>query len=208
MGRNGNDVFVLGEESLTADDLPAREESRGDFLVGDSGEGDFSSFESRPAPTAPLQVGFRSVARRNLAALALGAGAVVLGLVLLNGGGGGSADSSPSPQAHAPAAVVQVSQPHDSAPLALSRSHPVAYQPVRPHSKQHKLRKRPRGGPEREPNSEPAPVGPPVDEPAPASVPLPVPATEPAPVSSPPDPSPPPTGGGGSVARPEFGFER
>jgi hypothetical protein len=135
----------------------------------------------------------------------------VLGFVLLNGGAGGGGDSvdpSPPSQAHAPAAVVQASQPHDSPSLALSRSYPVAHQPAPPKLRQHKLRKRPRGGPEREPNSESAPVGPPVDEPAPAPVPLPVPATEPAPVSPPPDPSPPPTGGGGSVARPEFGFER
>lgn len=215
MGRNGNDVFVLGEESLAADDFAPRGDEAEDFVVAEPDKGDFVSSSRQSRAASPFRVGPRFAARRRLAVLAIGAAMVVLTLVLLHGGpdsgDGVSAGSSSAPQAQAPPATVQPSPAQHSPLLALSRSHPVGRRPVGRRLKarrRHKLEKRPRGVPEREPNSESAPVGPPVDEPAPAPVSPPIPTTEPAPVSSPPDPSPPPTGGGGSVERPEFGFER
>ena len=213
MGRNGNDVFVLGEESLAADDLEPRGEDAADFALGDIAEHDSIAFAPRSRIAEPLPPRPRFPVRRRLALLALGAAVAAVAVALFRGVGASGGDSAaPSAslqaQAQAPALVVKAPRPQDSLSQAVSRAYPVARQPVHAKRKQHKLKKRPRGGPEREPNSEPAPVGPPVDAPVPTPVPLPVPAAEPAPVSSPPDPSPPPTGGGGSVARPEFGFER
>lgn len=209
MGRNGNDVFVLGEESLAADDALPTQEGIGGFAVDGVDQSDAASFASRSPAPPPSKSGPRFAARR-LAVFGIGAAVAASAVVLFHGGGdGGGRDSvaaSPSPEAHPPAAVAQTSPLEPSSPRVSHRPHPAHRKPVDAKPEKSKLKNRPRGGPEREPNSEPAPVGPPVDAPAPAPVPLPV--TEPAPSSPPPDPSPPPTGGGGSVERPEFGFER
>jgi hypothetical protein len=208
MGRNGNDVFVLGEESLAADDALPTQEGLEDFAVNRTDQSDAALFASRSPAPPPSKSGPRFAARR-LAVFGIGAAVAASAVVLFHGvedgGGRDSVAASPSP-AHAPAAVAQTSPLEPFSPRVSHRPHPAHRKPVHLKPKKSKLKNRPRGGPEREPNSEPAPVGPPVDAPAPASVPLPV--TEPAPSSPPSDPSPPPTGGGGSVARPEFGFER
>jgi hypothetical protein len=203
MGRNGSDVFVLGEEALDV-------ESDSDSFEEDEGLEAQSPFAVPPAVPTSLRVSrrFSGVdARRLLAVVGLGGGIVVLAGVLVLGGGGGSTAKAPSPaRTQTPVVEAGVSAP-PSRPVEADRQ--VAVAPARslgraPRREEaraprhvHRHVKR------REPVSKSAPV---VAEPAPAPVPVPV--AVPQPPSPPVAPSPPPASGGGSGGGPEFSFER
>jgi hypothetical protein len=191
MGRNRNDVFVLGEESLPTEvepsvgEPPAEEPPRPS--IGSEGG---SSFTAAWSPS------------RRLAALGLAAGAAAIVCVLALGGG---AEKRP-PVARTPAVSPSPREATVSTPSP--PAHAVPRRPVdsKPRPVSRKPRHHPRSEPEREPTIVSAPSDSTVDIPAPALVPAPAP-----PAPSEPPPSPPHfggDGGGSPSARPEFSFER
>jgi hypothetical protein len=210
MGRNANDVFVLGEEAFEADSISDR------FSEEEEAPSAQSPFAAAPTGPADLRrsrgVSHRG-ARRALAAVGLGGGIVVLlGVLVLGGSGDSSMDSPAPPRTETPVVKLGVSaQP--SRPVRIHRRAEIA--PA--HSIGRPAHKRPRPVPEHAPHrrvrrSQPPPVSaPPVEEPAtapPAPEPVPVPVAVPQPSGPPPVSSPPPAVGGGSSGRPEFSFER
>jgi hypothetical protein len=208
MGRNGNDVFVLGEEAFDADSIPDRFE---DEETAPRSRSPFAASPTAPAAMRPSRGASRVGTRRALAAVGLGGGIVVLLGVLVLGGSGGSSVDSPAP-ARTEAPVVKVgasAQPRR--PVRVYRRAEIA--PA--HSLGRVVREQPRPLPEhahhrRVHSSGPAPVSAPaVEESVPEeSAPEPVSVAVPQPPSPPPVSSPPPASGGGSSGRPEFSFER
>ncbi len=211
MRRNHDDVFVLGEESLSDEATASRVEEEA---------------EARPRPFAappsrPVRGQRRTgrgvrVGPRHFAVLGM-VGAVVLAVALgsqvVGGGSGGEepqAESVPAP----PVPQVAASPAVESEPATKPAVEPVVRGEeirapkvaARKKKRKENFEDRPQGEVEREPIIESAPVSSPVDVPAPEEVPVPPPT--PAPSSPPPAPSPPPPGGGGSAVRPEFSFER
>ncbi|HWW67483.1 MAG TPA: hypothetical protein VNY83_05820 [Solirubrobacterales bacterium] len=201
MGRKQNDVFVLGDESLAAEPIAARDPDPPAVTGAREPNG-----ESPPAPARPCDPpgGSAAGATRRLAVLGLGAAAAAtLGALELSGAG----PAHPHRDQTSPRSLLAAS-PAPSAPAPPTRAAPA--RPADPQSKprpRHLTVRRPRrihhGEPEREPNPEQAPVSSPVQAPAPP----PPPVAAPAPAPLPPSPPPPP-GGGGSGGRERFGFER
>jgi hypothetical protein len=201
MGRNGNDVFVLGEEALGADSIADRFE---DEETQPRSRSPFAAPPTAPAALRPSRGLSRVAGRRFLAVLGLGGGIVVLAGVLVFGGSGDSSLDSPEP-VRTEAPVVEAGASAQPRPVHLDRR--VAVAPTR--SLRRVARERPRPlrkhSHRRVRRSDPAPESAPAVE---ELAPEPVPVAVPQPPSPPPVSSPPPSSGGGSSGRPEFSFER
>jgi hypothetical protein len=210
MGRNANDVFVLGEEAFDADSISDR---FSDEESAPSAQSPFAAAPTAPAALRRSRGASRIGARRVFAAVGLGGGLLVLLGVLVLGGSGGSGGGSPAPPSTKTPVVKADAGVRPSRPVRIHRRAEVA--PA--HSPGRVARKRSRPLPghahhRHARSSDPAPVSaPPVEEPVsapPAPEAVPVPVAVPQSPSPPPVSSPPPAAGGGSGGRPEFSFER
>jgi hypothetical protein len=202
MGRKQNDVFVLGDESLAAEPIAARDPDPAGVKDAREPNGESPS----PAPARPVgpPAGSAMGARR-FAVLGLGAAAAAtLGALELSGAG----PAHPQRDQTSPRSPLVVS-PAASAPAPPTRAAPARpADPKRePRPRHLTVERRPRqihhSEPEREPSPKQAPVSSPVDAPVPSPPPVATPGPAPLP------PSPPPSlGGGGSGSGEQFGFER
>ena len=174
MGRKQNDVFVLGDESLAAEPIGARDSGSAalEDVGGPTGElpGPGSS-ASGGAALAPAS------APRRLAVLGLSAGAAAVTAGLVISAKPGSQDAPPQPQASSArqplSAVVAGSV---AAPVPARPRRPLDPRP-RPKRPRHQPRPRPRGEPQRETTTDSAPDSSPVDVVAGAVDPPPAPAS-------------------------------
>lgn len=197
MRRKQDDVFLLGDESLFAEQAATRN------LGSATGDGQGAGGETPPASlTSPAHPGSSLPGARRLAVLGIGAAAAASFGALELTGGGTSHPARPQASARSPL----IARSAASVPATPEEARPTVHS-KQPSPRHQEARRRPEPihhrKPEREPTAQEAPVGTPVD----VSAPSPPPAPAPAPVPSPLSPSPAPTGGG-SRGREQFGFER
>jgi hypothetical protein len=206
--RSRDDIFLIGEEQILADQEVARDPDPTVAIEGLDGR------SSRRLPR-PAHLPGSLQGARGFALAGLGAGAVALLAVLSPGGGEGPAHpTTPSPRSplisRSPAGVpadrtARVHAPA-AAPAEVHRPTVHHHRPRRPEAPAPIRPTLTTSEPEREPTSRVAPVSPPVVTPT-----EPAPGAERAPAATAPSapPGPPPTSSGGGPAGVEsFGFER
>ena len=207
--RNRDDAFLIGEESILADQGPGRDPDP-TIAIEDVG----GAPSRRPARSSRLLGSLQGA--RGIALLGLGAGAAAVIAALELGGGTAGPTSRPTTSSRSPlisrsAAGLPAGPPvraHARAPRPAVVHRPIVVK-ARPRRPQRPARSRPTTTvvePEREPTLTAAPVSSPAvvttepSSPTPAGVSASVHATPPSP--------PPPSSGGGSAGVENFGFER
>ena len=172
MGRKQNDVFVLGEESLLAEAIEARDSGSAALEDGENPTAELASLGSSASVGA---IPGRASAPRRLAVFGLGAGAAALTAGLVISAKTGSQDapsqSQTSSARRSPSAVVGGS----AAPPVPARSRRLL--DPRPRPKRPRRQPRSRGEPQRETTTDSAPISSPVDVVAVAVDPPPTPAS-------------------------------